>query len=67
MVQPPATLMQTQTDRKIAEEERKTYEVQQMAQTQRQQLVRETALADIQQEMVKSEQIVQIADLKAQA
>ncbi|MBD2519066.1 flotillin family protein [Nostoc sp. FACHB-973] len=66
-IQPPASLMQTQTDRKIAEEERKTYEVQQMAQTQRQQLVRETALADIQQEMVKSEQSVHIADLKAQA
>ncbi|RCJ42690.1 band 7 protein [Nostoc minutum NIES-26] len=66
-IQPPASLMQTQTDRKIAEEQRKTYEVQQMAQTQRQQLVRETALADIQQEMVKSEQSVHIADLKAQA
>jgi uncharacterized membrane protein YqiK len=66
-IQPPATLMQTQTDRKIAEEQRKTYEVQQMAQTQRQQLVRETALADIQQEMVQSEQNVNIADLKAQA
>ncbi|MEH2250296.1 SPFH domain-containing protein [Nostoc sp.] len=66
-IQPPASLMQTQTDRKIAEEERKTYEVQQMAQTQRQQLVRETALAEIQQEMVKSEQSVHIADLQAQA
>lgn len=66
-IQPPATLMQTQTDRKIAEEQRKTYEVQQMAQTQRQQLVRETALADIQQEMVKSEQGVMIAELKAKA
>ncbi|MDZ8188912.1 MAG: flotillin family protein [Nostoc sp. ChiSLP02] len=66
-IQPPASLMQTQTDRKIAEEERKTYEVQQLAQTQRQQLVRETALADIQQEMVKSEQSVHIADLKAKA
>ncbi|MBN3871360.1 flotillin family protein [Nostoc sp. JL33] len=66
-IQPPASLMQTQTDRKIAEEERKTYEVQQMAQTQRQQLVRETALANIQQEMVKSEQSVHIAELKAQA
>jgi uncharacterized membrane protein YqiK len=66
-IHPPATLMQTQTDRKIAEEERKTYEVQQLAQTQRQQLVRETALADIQKEMVKSEKSVQIADLKAQA
>ncbi|HEY9877309.1 MAG TPA: flotillin family protein [Leptolyngbyaceae cyanobacterium] len=66
-IEPPPELMQTQTDRKIAEEQRKTYEVQQMAQTQRQQLVRETALADIQQEMVKSEQSVSIADLKAQA
>ena len=66
-IQPPATLMQTQTQRKIAEEERKTYEVQQLAQTQRQQLVRETALADIQQEMVKSEQSVKIAELKANA
>ncbi|MEC4813740.1 MAG: flotillin family protein [Scytonema sp. PMC 1069.18] len=64
---PPASLMQTQTDRKIAEEERKTFEVQQLAQTQRQQLVRETALADIQQEMVKSEQGVKIAELKAKA
>ncbi|HBL11666.1 MAG TPA: band 7 protein [Cyanobacteria bacterium UBA11162] len=62
---PPAELMQTQTDRKIAEEQRKTYEVQQMAQTQRQQLVRETALANIQQEMVGSEQGVKIAELKA--
>lgn len=66
-IQPPATLMETQTERKIAEEQRKTYEVQQMAQTQRQQLVRETALADIQQEMVKSEQGVKIAELKANA
>jgi uncharacterized membrane protein YqiK len=66
-IEPPATLMQTQTDRKIAEEQRKTYEVQQMAQTQRQQLVRETALAEIQQEMVKSEQSVKIAELQANA
>ena len=64
---PPAQLMQTQTDRKIAEEQRKTYEVQQMAQTQRQQLVRETAIADIQQDLVKSEQGVKIAELDANA
>lgn len=64
---PPAELMMTQTDRKIAEEQRKTYEVQQMAQTQRQQLVRETAIADIQQDLVKSEQGVKIAELKANA
>jgi uncharacterized membrane protein YqiK len=66
-IQPPAELMLTQTERKIAEEQRKTYETQQAAQTQRQQLVRETALAEIQQEMVKSEQSVQISRLKADA
>jgi uncharacterized membrane protein YqiK len=38
-----------------------------MAQTQRQQLVRETALAEIQQEMVKSEQSVHMAELQANA
>jgi uncharacterized membrane protein YqiK len=66
-IQPPAALMETQTDRKIAQEREKTYEVQKMAQTQRQQLVRETALADIQQSMVKSEQSVKIAELEANA
>jgi uncharacterized membrane protein YqiK len=59
--------MQTQTDRKIAEEQQKTYEVQQAAQTQRQHLVRETALADIQQNMVQAERGVQIAELRANA
>ena len=66
-INPPAALMQTLTDRKIAEEQRKTYEVQQEAQTQRQELVRETALADIQQEMVKAERGVSIADLHSQS
>jgi len=66
-IEPPVMLMETQTQRKLAEEERKTYEVKQMAQTQRQQLVRETALAEIQQEMVKSEQSVRIAELRANA
>jgi len=64
---PPPTLMQTLTDRKIAEEQNKTFQVQQEAQTQRQQLVRATALADIQQEMVQSEQGVDIAELEARA
>lgn len=63
----PEQLMVTQTDRKIAEEQRKTYEVQKMAQEQRQQLVRETSLADIQQEMVKAERGVEIAKLQADA
>lgn len=64
-INPPEALMLTLTDRKIAEEQRKTYEVQEEAQKQRQQLVRETAQADIQQELVHSEQGVRIAQLKA--
>ncbi len=66
-ITPPEKLMVTQTDRKIAEEQRKTYEVQQLAQEQRQELVRATSMADIQQEMVKSEKGVQIAELLAKA
>jgi uncharacterized membrane protein YqiK len=66
-INPPAELMHTQTDRKIAEEQRKTYEVQEAAQIQRQQLVRQTALADIQQQVVSTEQGVNIAELKASA
>jgi len=66
-INPPAELMQTQTDRKIAEERRKTYEVQEAAQIQRQQLVRQTSLADIQQQVVGAEQGVKIAELSANA
>jgi uncharacterized membrane protein YqiK len=66
-INPPAELMQTQTDRKIAEEQRKTYEVQRAAQEQRQQLVRQTSLAEIQQQVVGAEQGVNIAELKARA
>ena len=64
---PPDALMQTLTDRKMAEEQQKTYEVQCQAQTKRQALVRQTALADIQEEMVSAEQSVQIAESRASA
>jgi uncharacterized membrane protein YqiK len=66
-INPPAQLMQTQTDRKIAEEQRKTYETQESAQKQRQQLVRQTSLADIQHQVVGAEQGVLIAELQANA
>ena len=66
-ITPPASLMETQTDRKIAEEQQKTFEVQQAAQKQRQQLVRETAQANIQQDLVAAEQGVNIAELRASA
>ena len=66
-INPPSQLMQTQTDRKIAEEQRKTYEMQEAAQKQRQQLVRQTSLADIQHQVVGAEQGVMIAELQANA
>lgn len=66
-INPPSELMATQTDRKIAEEQRKTFEVQEAAQKQRQQLVRQTSLADIQQQVVGAEQGVTIAELQANA
>jgi len=66
-IHPPASLMETQTERKLAEEQRKTYEVQEAAQIQRQQLVRQTSLADIQQAVVGAEQGVNIAELQANA
>jgi hypothetical protein len=64
-INPPAQLMQTQTDRKIAAEQRKTYETQEAAQVQRQQLVRQTWLAGIQHQVVGAEQGVNIAELQA--
>jgi uncharacterized membrane protein YqiK len=67
LITPPPELMQTLTDRKIAQEQQKTYEVQRLAQAQRQELVRETALANIQQEVVTAESGVRIAELNANA
>lgn len=67
LISPPPELMQTLTDRKIAQEQEKTYVTQRIAQTQRQELVRETALADIQKEVVTAEQGVKIAKLQADA
>ena len=49
------------------EEQRKTYEVQETAQKQRQQLVRQTSLADIQHPVVGAKQGVNIAELRANA
>ncbi|MBN8636671.1 MAG: flotillin family protein [Anaerolineae bacterium] len=66
-IRPPDALMHTLTERKIAEEQQKTYQMQEEAQKQRQQLVRQTELADIQQQVVKAEQGVSIAELQAQS
>ena len=64
---PPAELMKTQTDRKIAEELQRTYDVQRESQVKRQDLERETAIANMQAEVVRSEQEVRIAERRATA
>jgi len=66
-IAPPAELMKTQTDRKIAQELERTYEVQREAQIKRQALERETAVANLQGEVVRSEQMVKVAQQDALA
>lgn len=64
---PPESLMKTLTDRKIAEEEQKTYQTQKLAQEQRQGVEKETAIADMQKEIVRASQSVEIAQRTADA
>ena len=64
---PPDELMRTLTDRKIAEQERVTYETQRQAQTVRQELQQATALADTQARVVDAERKVTIAQFEASA
>ena len=64
---PPESLMKTLTDRKIAQEEEKTYATQRMAQEKRQGMEKETAIADMQKEIVKAQQSVEIAQRTADA
>ena len=62
-----AELMKTQTDRKIADELQRTYDAQREAQIRRQMLERETAAANMQAEVVRSEQQVRIHETMAAA
>jgi uncharacterized membrane protein YqiK len=64
---PPESLMKTLTDRKLAEEQKVTYETQRMAQETRQTLEKETAVADMQKQIVEAQQGVQIAERIADA
>ena len=64
---PPPELMKTQTDRKIAEELTTTYQAQRAAQVERQTLERETAIANMQGDVVRSEQMVSISEKNALA
>jgi uncharacterized membrane protein YqiK len=64
---PPESLMKTLTDRKLAEEQKITYETEMKAQETRQTLEKETAIAEIQKEIVKADQGVIIAERIADA
>ncbi len=57
---PPEALMKTLTDRKIAEQERVTYEIQRSAQVERKEFESAKAGADMQPEIVKSTRQVEI-------
>ncbi len=64
---PPEDLMKTLTDRKIAEQERVTYETQRQAEVVRKELEQAKAVAATQAKVVDSERSVAIAEFAAQA
>jgi uncharacterized membrane protein YqiK len=64
---PPAELMKTLTDRKIASEEEVTFETQRKAQDKRKTLESAKALADMQGQMVHAQQSVEISQREAEA
>ncbi|MBV1774591.1 hypothetical protein KSF73_02560 [Burkholderiaceae bacterium DAT-1] len=64
---PPDQLMKTLTDRKLAEQERVTYETQRQAQVVKQELEQATALAATQAKVVDAERQVAIAEFNAKA
>ena len=59
--------MKTLTDRKIAQELEKTYGAERLAEHQRQELARESTLANIQTQLVSAEQGVHISRMQADA
>ena len=66
-ITPPESLMKTLTDRKIAEEQQVTYDTQRMAQDKRREFEKASSIADMQGEVVRSEQSVNIAQKDAEA
>jgi len=66
-ITPPESLMKTLTDRKIAQEQEVTFETQKKAAISRQTYEKETAIADMQAEVVKADQGVQISERHADA
>lgn len=66
-ITPPESLMKTLTDRKIAEEQQTTYKTQRLAQAERTEYEKANAIADMQKDVVRSEQSVNIASKDAEA
>ena len=66
-ITPPADLMKTLTDRKLAEQQKITYDTERMAEDTRKELQQARALADTQARVVDAERSVTIADFAAQA
>ena len=64
---PPEELMKTLTDRKLAEQEKVTFETQRLAQVTRKELAQAQAIADTQPQVVTAQRKVEIADFDAQA
>lgn len=66
-IAPPAELMKTLTDRKLAEQERVTFATQREAEVTRKELEQSRAVADTQARVVDAERQVQIAEFQASA
>ena len=64
---PPDDLMKTLTDRKLAEQEKITFETQKQAEETRKEFQQAKAMADTQPDVVKSERRVAIAQFEASA
>jgi len=63
----PKELLDTQTQRKLAEEMQRTFQVQQESQKQKEALNRQAAITELQSQVVASEQGVKIAQQQADA
>ena len=66
-ITPPDALMKTLTDRKLAEQEKVTYETQRLAEQTRKELQKARAEADTQANVVTSQRKVEIAEFDAQS
>ncbi len=66
-ITPPQELMKTLTDRKIADQQKITFDNQKQAQEERQKLMQATATADTQTGVVTAQRSVEIAEFTAQA